>query len=108
MSQRFEEQNKILHSDFTSKEGDLAGYWQMSNSSPSLFGSGLAKNVNADLVLSVVLQSLSIKEMQNSIDFTAAQVPRLRSVTILTPLPEQNGAKCTQRQSIKCLRSYRL
>lgn len=43
--------------------------------------------------LCVVLQSLSIKEMQNSIDFAAAEVPRLRSVTILTPFPEQNVTK---------------
>lgn len=75
----------------------------MSNSSPLLFGSGLAKNVNADLVLSVVLQALSIKEMQNSIDFTAAKVPRLRSVTISTPPLEQNVAKFTQQHQIASL-----
>lgn len=53
-----------------------------------------------DLVLSVALQSLSIKETQNSTDFTA--------VTISTPLPEQNLAKFTQQQSIIWFHSYRL
>lgn len=50
--------------------------------------------------LSVVLQRLSIKEMQNSIDFVAAKVPRLRSMTILTPFPEQNVTKFTQQQQM--------
>lgn len=46
----------------------------------------------------MVVQSLSIKEMQNSIDFAAAEVPRLRSMAILTPFPEQNVTKFTQQQ----------
>lgn len=43
--------------------------------------------------LCVVLQTLSIKEMQNSIDFAAAEVPRLRFGALLTPFPEQNVTK---------------
>ena len=53
--------------------------------------------MNAESGLNVILQSILIKEMQNSIDFTAAKVPRLRSTTILTPFPEQNVTKFTQQ-----------
>lgn len=54
--------------------------------------------IKAELGLSVVLQSPLIKEMQKSIDFAAAKALRLRSMTILTPFPEQNVTKFTQRQ----------
>lgn len=63
----------------------------------STFWRYVCQSRNAELGLSVILQRLSIKEMQNSIDFVAAKVPRLRSMTILTPFPEQNVTKFTQQ-----------
>lgn len=46
----------------------------------------------------MILRSILIKEMQNSIDLTPAKVPRLRSTSILTPFPEQIVTKFTQQQ----------
>ena len=64
----------------------------------STFWRNVYRNTNAEWGLSVVLQSLSIKEMQSSIDLTAAEVSSFRSMTILTPFPEQNVKKFTQQQ----------